>query len=89
MSVLKIIATKGELSMVTGNNVKGNVSIYLKDIDLYDALKIILEMNDLAYIKDGSIIKIMTAQDYEKNYGKRFSDKTTVEIVRLCVRESF
>lgn len=83
ISALKMIALKGELSIVTAGNVKGTVTIYLKDINLFDALKMILEMNDLAYVREDSVIKVMTAADYEKLYGKKFSDKTVVEVVKL------
>jgi type II secretory pathway component GspD/PulD (secretin) len=82
-SALKILSTKGDISIVTSNGVKGTISIYLKDIDIYEALRMMLEMNDLAYMREGSIVKVMTAQEYERNYGKRFADKTIVEVVKL------
>ncbi|OGS21144.1 MAG: hypothetical protein A3J83_08775 [Elusimicrobia bacterium RIFOXYA2_FULL_40_6] len=83
LSVLKMISQKTELNIIAGNNVKGSVNIYLKDIDAIDALKMILEMNDLAYVYEDKVIKVMTAQDYEKLYGKAFYARTTVEIVNL------
>ncbi|OGS20224.1 MAG: hypothetical protein A2252_06390 [Elusimicrobia bacterium RIFOXYA2_FULL_39_19] len=83
LSVLKMISQKSDLNIIAGNNVRGNVTIYLKDIDAIDALKMILEMNDLAYVYEDKVIKVMTAQDYEKIYGKAFYARTTVEIVNL------
>lgn len=83
LSVLKIISQKSGLNIIAGSNVKGNVTLYLKDLNAIDALKMILEMNDLAYVQEDSVIKVMTAQDYERVYGKRFYDRTTVEIIHL------
>ncbi|MCB4791508.1 MAG: hypothetical protein LHV68_06430 [Elusimicrobia bacterium] len=83
LSVLKMISQKSDLNIIAGNNVKGSVTIYLKDVDARDALKMILEMNDLAYVYEDKVIKVMTATDYEKVYGKKFYDRTAVEIVKL------
>ena len=83
LSVLKMISQKSELNIIAGNNVKGNVTIYLKDVNAVDALKMILEMNDLAYVYEDKVIKVMTAQDYERIYGRKFYDRTIVEIVNL------
>ncbi|MEK9148461.1 MAG: secretin N-terminal domain-containing protein, partial [Candidatus Desantisbacteria bacterium] len=52
-------------------------------VPVQDALDIILLSNDLAYEKKGDIINIMTARDYETNYGERFQDKKDVAIVAL------
>ena len=83
-SALKLLSQRAGLSIVAASNVKGSVSIYLQDIDALDALKIILEMNNLAYVRDGNVFKVMTDQDYEKVYGKRFYDITTAEIIRMA-----
>jgi type II secretory pathway component GspD/PulD (secretin) len=83
LSVLKMISQKSDLNIIAGNNVKGTVTIYLKDVDALDALKMILEMNDLAYVYEDTVIKVMPAPDYERIYGKRYYDRTTVEIVSL------
>jgi type IV pilus assembly protein PilQ len=83
ISVLKMISQKTDLNIIAGSSVKGSVNIYLKNIDALDALKMILEMNDLAYTQEGRAIKVITSQDYERIYGKKFYDPTEVEIVKL------
>ncbi|MBN1384578.1 MAG: hypothetical protein JW983_06860 [Elusimicrobia bacterium] len=83
LAVLKIISKKSGLNIVAGNNVRGDVTIYLNNVDVIDAFKIILEMNSLAYRMDGDIVQVITVQDYERIYGKKFYDKTIIEVVPL------
>jgi len=83
LDVLKLIAKKSGLNIATGKNVRGKITIFLKNVDVWDALKIILEANDLAYAVEGGIVKVMTAKEYELIFGKRFTDKTRVEIIPL------
>jgi type II secretory pathway component GspD/PulD (secretin) len=71
------------LSIVAASNVKGSVTIYIQDVDALGVFKMILEMNDLAYVREGNVFKVMTEQDYEKIYGRRFYDVTKVEVVKL------
>ncbi|MFH1360900.1 MAG: secretin N-terminal domain-containing protein [Candidatus Omnitrophota bacterium] len=81
--VLKLISKKSGLNIVKGRDVKGRITIYLKNVDVRDALRIILESNDLAYAEDGKIIRVMTAKDYELTYGHRFGEKTEIRTVQL------
>jgi len=83
LEVLKILARKSGLNIAAGKNVRGKVTVFLKNIEPWNALEIILETNDLAYEMNGNVIKVVTAKDYEARYGQRFSDKTGVEIVKL------
>lgn len=83
LSTLKIISKKSGLNIIAGRNVKGKVTIYLNNVDAYEALKMILEMNNLAYIEEENVIKVLTSQNYEKIYGKKFYDKTTVDVINL------
>jgi len=83
LDVLKLLSQKSGLNIVAGKNVHAKITIYLKNVDVRDILRIILETNDLAYEEDGNIIKVITARDYETIYGKSFSDRTQVKIVPL------
>lgn len=79
--VLKLIARQGDLNMVTASNVKGTVTLLLKDVELWEALHQVLETAELAYAYDGKIVRVMTAADYEKLYGVRFDDKTALDTI--------
>jgi len=83
LDVLKLISQKSGLNIVASNDVRGKVTIYLKEVNVWDALKIILETNNLAYEKMGNVIKVIPEKDYEMIYGKRFNDKTKVKIIPI------
>ena len=80
---LKLIARQGEFSMVVPAGVHGSVSLLLKNVDVWDALREVLESADLAYAYDGQVVRVMTAAEYEKDFGARFDDKTVVDTLTL------
>jgi len=81
--VLKLISKKSGLNIVSGRDVVGKVTIYLKNVDVRDALRIILESNNLAYIEENSIIKIIPGAEYEKIYGYKFGQDLATKIIPL------
>lgn len=83
LDVLKIISTQSGLNIVAGRNVTGRVTIYLKDVDVWDAFEIILASNDLAYEQKGNIINVMTDRDYELKHGEKFHAKKDIKAVTL------
>jgi len=83
IEVIKMLATKGNLNVVLGGDVKGRVTIFLKSVNLMDAFEIILISNNLAYEKRGDIIYVMSQRDYERVYGERYAEKKDVMIFRL------
>ncbi|MDP3790741.1 MAG: TonB family protein [Candidatus Omnitrophota bacterium] len=83
VEVIKMLATKGNLNVVLGTDVKGKVTIFLKSVNLMDALDIILIANNLAYDRRGDIIYIMSQRDYERMYGEKYAEKKEAMIFRL------
>lgn len=83
VEVIKILAAKKNLSVVLGANVKGKVTIFLKDVDVMDAFDIILVSNELAYDRRGDIIYVMTQREYEDIYGERYLNKKEAALFRL------
>ncbi|MEI8175581.1 MAG: secretin N-terminal domain-containing protein [Candidatus Omnitrophota bacterium] len=81
--LLKMLSLKGGVNIVAGKNVRGKVTIFLKDVDFMDALEIILVSNELAYDMKGNIINVMTDRDYEAIYGSRFQENKALKIVKL------
>ena len=88
LDVLKLISKESGLNIVAGQNVRGTVTIFLKDVDIWDALRIVLVTNDLAYEKEGGLIQVMTDADYERLYGERFHDKTEIRTIKLQYAEA-
>jgi len=83
VDVLKMLATRSGMNIVVGKNVSGRVTLFLKNVDIWDAFEIILLANDLAYETKGSIINVMTQRDYELIYGERYQDKKQAKIIKL------
>lgn len=83
VDVLKMLASRSNLNIVVGKNVRGKVTIFLKDVDLWDAFEIMLASNELAYDRRGDIINVMTERDYELIYGEKYNNKTKVKIIKL------
>ncbi len=83
LDVLKIISEKSGLNIVAGPNIQNKITIYLKDVDARDALKMILVSNGLACFEDNGIIRVMTAQEFESTYGYRFGEEFTRHSISL------
>jgi type IV pilus assembly protein PilQ len=80
---LKMISQQSGMNIVASKNVTGRVTIFLKDVNAWDAFEIVLLSNDLAYEVKGDIVSVMTGREYETQYGERFRDKKEVGIVKL------
>ncbi len=83
VDVIKFLAQKGEFNIIISPTVEGRSTVLLHGVSIKDALDIVIISNKLAYHIGGDIIQVMTASEYEGMYGKQFSDKTEVSIVRL------
>jgi len=83
VDVLKILSQTGGINIVAGPSVRGNTTIFLQDVNVWDALRIILEINGLAYIQDGEILKVISEKEYQDIYGVPFHDTTLTRIFRL------
>lgn len=75
IDVLKMLSARSSMNIVVGKNVTGKVTIFLKDVNIWDAFEIILASNNLAYETKDNIIYVMTDRDYEFIYGEKFGDK--------------
>ncbi len=81
--VFKLISAKTQLNIIAGKNVQGRVTMYLKNVEVHDALHIILEANDLAYVEKRGIIQILPAFDFERLYGYKFGQATQRKVIQL------
>jgi type II secretory pathway component GspD/PulD (secretin) len=83
VDVLKILADEGGLNLSVSGNVKGRITLFLKDIDVWDAFEIVIISSDLAYEEKGEIIYIMPQREYELKYGKAYWDVRVLEVFSL------
>jgi type II secretory pathway component GspD/PulD (secretin) len=75
LDVLKMFSQRASINIVAGKNVTGRVTMFLKDVDVWEAFEIIILANGLAYERKGEIINVMTQRDYELIYGRKFAEK--------------
>ncbi|MFH1355012.1 MAG: secretin N-terminal domain-containing protein, partial [Candidatus Omnitrophota bacterium] len=83
VDVAKMLASRAGMNIVVGKNVTGKVTLFLKDVDVWDAFEIVLLANELAYEKKDKIINVMTQKNYELKYGQRFQDQRQVRVKKL------
>jgi len=81
--VLKLLSLKSGLNIIAGKSISGRVTIFLQNVEVHDALTIILKANDLAYIESKGVIQIMTEAEYEQITGQKFGVSTESTIVSL------
>ncbi|MCM8776032.1 MAG: hypothetical protein NC930_06785 [Candidatus Omnitrophica bacterium] len=74
LDVFKILSKKSGLNIVAGQNVQGEISMFLQDVPVREALRTILQSQGLAAVEDGTIIKVMSEKDYLEKYGRPYED---------------
>lgn len=79
LDVLKILAKKTGLNILAGRGVQGTVTLYLQDVNVYHALRGILETAGLAYVEQDNLVRVMTAKEYETIFGRSFYDYRTTK----------
>lgn len=62
-SVLRALAQKARVNIVTTRGVAGSVTIRLDDVPWETALDVILKTSDLGYERDGNVITVMPADE--------------------------
>ena len=76
LDVLKLLSQKSGLNFIAGRNLSGRVTIFVNDVDVWEAFELIIAANDLAYERKGAIVTVMMGRDYELLYGERFQGRT-------------
>lgn len=83
IEVFNILSQKGNLNIIAGNEVRGRVTLFLEEVDVWEAFLQIIETNNLAFIKDGNIIRVFTDREHEVLFGEKFYNKTETQVIAL------
>jgi type II secretory pathway component GspD/PulD (secretin) len=83
VDALKFLAVKSNINIISGKDVVGRASIFLKDVTIKDGLEIILQANNLAYERRGNILYVMTEAEYKLLHGESFKDTRLVRTINL------
>ena len=65
------MAEYGNISIVSGDDVKGNVTLTMKNVPWEQALDSILDINGLAKKQMGDVISVMTLERKKKDEGDK------------------
>jgi type IV pilus assembly protein PilQ len=93
-NILKLIGEVSKRNIVWGPEVKGTVSMRLKDVPWDQALDVVLETNNLGTITEGNIIKVMTKEKIrelekeEEEKRKREQERIKEEKAKLVAAEA-
>jgi type IV pilus assembly protein PilQ len=93
-NILKLIGEVSKRNIVWGPEVKGTVSMRLKNVPWDQALDVVLETNNLGTITEGNIIKVMTKEKIrelekeEEERRKREEERIKEEKAKLVAAEA-
>ena len=82
--LFKVLSTKSGITIVTSPEIKGRVTVFMDNLSFTDALDVIITMQGLAYERKGNVVKVMTEIEYEKLYGKKYSEHKETRTFRLA-----
>ena len=80
----KMLSEKCGMTIITTSEVKGRITVLMDNLSFNDALDVVVTMQNLAYEKKGNIVKVMSADEYEKSYGKKFGEKKKTHTIKLA-----
>lgn len=83
VEVLKFLSGKGGFNIVASPDAQGRATLTLTDVTVRDALEIVLVANSLAVERRGTILYVMSGEQYEQLYGHRYGDPRQSLILQL------
>ncbi len=91
-NILKLIGEVSKLNLVWGPEVKGTVSMRLKNVPWDQALDIVLQSNDLGMVREGNIIWITTKgkiRNLEKERQEKFkAQQESIKAAKAAEQEA-
>ena len=80
----RVLSMKMGVTIVPTKSVTGRVNLFLNNLTFEDALDVVIFSQDLAMERKDNIINVMTAQEYERLYGKKFNEKRKIASFQLA-----
>lgn len=79
--ILKLISDKTGFRIIYPESIEGEATLFLRNIDALDALRIILNSINLAYDIQNGAVNVMRADEYERKYSYSFDLVVKSQIV--------
>jgi len=61
--VLRAVGQAAGLNMIIGDTISGQVTMSLKDVDLWEAMEAILKTKGLTYVRDANMIRVLAVSE--------------------------
>ncbi|MFA5199944.1 MAG: secretin N-terminal domain-containing protein [Candidatus Omnitrophota bacterium] len=81
--LFKVLSAKSGITITATPEVKGRITVFMDNLTFSEALDVIVNMQGLAYERKGNVVKVMTAAEYEKAYGKKFGELKATKTFKL------
>ena len=82
-AVLRLLSEQGKVSIVSGDDVKGEVTLNVKDVTWEEALDVILRVKNLEKVQEGAVITVLTLENLAK---QRALEKSRREVEPLVTK---
>ncbi len=73
--VLRLLADIGGRNLVLGDNVRGKISLHVRDVEWSEVLDIVLRQKALVKVEQGGILRILPAQDLDRERQRAFLER--------------
>jgi type IV pilus assembly protein PilQ len=87
-TVLRTLAVLGNTNIVSSENVKGNVTVYMKDVPWTQALDSFLDVNGLVKKPMGDVISVMTVKEVQEQEDARKAGEESRRAAELIQKET-
>jgi type IV pilus assembly protein PilQ len=78
-SIFRLLAEQGNVSIVSGDDVKGNLTLLMKDVPWEQALSTILDLKGLDQRRDGDVITVITLDRKKKDEADRIAAQAALQ----------
>ena len=78
-AILRLLAEQGKVSIVSGDEVKGNVTLHMKDVPWDQALDTVLDLKGLDRKQEGNIITVITLDRKKKDEADRMAAEAALQ----------
>lgn len=79
----KIFSKKMNVTIVPGRDISGKINILFNGLTFQDAFDLIITSQGLACERQGDVINVMTAAEYEKLYGQKYNEKRKFKALKI------
>ncbi|MDD5504612.1 MAG: secretin N-terminal domain-containing protein [Candidatus Omnitrophica bacterium] len=81
--LFRILSQRSGITIITTPAVQGRVTVLIDNLSFENALDVIMTTQNLAYERNGNLMKVMTADEYEKAFGRKFWDRKETRAIKL------